>query len=299
MLSRKDVPNVQLPLRLRGNSISRPWRRLFRHPLFKVGATFLLFLLLFSFLGPEVWRSTNRINLGAILSPPSVRHPLGTDALGRDYLRSLMLGGRIPIFSGFVAAIAATTIGMTSGLAAAMVRHLEAPLLRVADAFLSVPQLVPILIIEAFLGTSVVALMGSVVLMTWPTTTRLVWSRTLVLRELPYVEAARAGGASEWHILTRHILPNASDTVVACFATQFGNSVLFIALATVLGTGLGTASDWASMIATSFQYLSYSDWWLVVPPGICFAMLILSVFFLAEAVRQALNPRSQNEARLS
>lgn len=296
MLARSG-PNPTLSITL--PAASRSWRRLLRHPLFWVGAAFLAFLLLFSFLGPVVWHPGSGIDIAAILLPPGPGHPLGTDGLGRDYLWALMLGGKLPILSGFATAIAATAVGVAAGLAAGFVRRFEVPILRVADAVLSVPPLVPILIIEGFFGVNILTLMAAVTLTNWPSTARLVWTRMLVLREMPFVEAARATGASDTRIVGRHVLPNAFDTIVACFATQFGNAVLFIALATMLGAGLGAATNWATMIATSQQYLYDLYWWLVLPPGICFAILILSVFFLAEAVRQTSNPHNLGrEARL-
>ncbi len=271
---------------------ARFWRRLWRQPLFWVGAAFLVFLLLFAFVGPEVWRRGNGIDVATIFLPPGPGHPLGTDGLGRDYLHALMLGGKLPILSGFATALAATVLGVAGGLAAGFARRWEAIILRVADAILSIPPLVPILIIEGFFGVNIVTLMVTVTLVSWPSTARLVWTRTLVLREMPFIEAARATGARESEIVRRHLLPNAFDTIVACFATQFGNAVLFIALATMLGAGLGAATNWATMIATSRQNMYNFYWWLVLPPGIAFALLILSVFFLAESVRQAFNPRA-------
>ena len=273
----------------------RVWRSLQRQPLFWVGAAFLAFLLLFSFLGPVLWHAGSAVNVSAILEPPSARHPLGTDALGRDYLWALMVGGALPIVSGFATSVVATALGVAAGLAAAFVRPLESTVLRIADAVLSVPPLVPILIAEGFFGVSIGTLMAMVVVTTWPSTARLVWSRGIVLREMPYIEAARATGASRLAIVRRHALPNALDTVIACFATEFATAVLFIALATMFGAGLGASTNWATMIATSGEYAFNAYWWLVLPPGIGFGILVLSVFFLAEAVRQAMHPQRRGK----
>ncbi len=288
----REAGSAAPPLDVYGEMDNRSWRHLLRYPLFWLGAAMLLFLLLFSFLGPDIWLRGNGIDVATILLPPGPAHPLGTDGLGRDYLHAMMIGGQLPILSGFSAAIAATALGVVAGLAAAFARGWEAPILRLADAVLSVPPLVPILIAEGFFGVNILTLMATVVLVNWPSTARLVWTRALVLREMPYVEAARATGATRLQVVRRHVLPNSFDTVVACFATQFGNAVLFIALATILGAGLGATTNWATMIGASRQYMYSFYWWLVLPPGIAFAMLILSVFFLSEAVRQAFNPQS-------
>ncbi len=281
-----------------GATGSGTWQRLSRQPLVWVGVGLLLCLLLFAFAGPVVWHRGVGIDVAAILQPPSAGHPLGTDGLGRDYLYALMRGGKLPILSGFATAIAATALGLAAGLTAAFAPRWEAIILRTADAILSIPPLVPILIIEGFFGVSIVTLVAAVVRVHWPSTARLVWTKSLVLREMPYVDAARAAGARETEVIRRHVLPNAADTIIACFATQFGNAVLFIALATMLGAGLGAANNWATMIATSQQYMYDFYWWLVLPPGIAFALLIISVFLLCEGLRRALSPRAQAGGRL-
>ncbi len=277
-------------------AIRKPWRRLLRHPDFWLGAGLLLFLILFSFCGPVVWRRTATYNVAAMLAPPGHGYPLGADALGRDNLWELMLGGRLPIVTGFVTAIAATGLGVGGGLMAALNRQLEGPLMRTADAVLSIPQIIPIIIVQSLLGQNVYTLMGIVALTLWPATARLVWARVILVREMPYVEAARAEGLPAGQVLARHILPNSFDTIAACFATQFANAVLFIALATALGVGLGPPWNWATMIATSVNYASYNDWWLIIPPGVLFAALIMSVFALTESLRGAFNPRLQRGA---
>jgi len=284
---------ADVPLQLGGawRARHRSWRRLRHHPLFWIGAVILVFLVLFCFAVPLVWHPSTDIDVAAMSLPPSLRFPLGTDALGRNNLWTMMIGGHLPIVSGFAAAVAATALGTATGLGAALYRRLEAPLLRLADAILGIPQIVPVLIAEAILGVHAVLLIGVVTLTLWPATTRLVWARALVLRELPYVDAARAGGASGPRILLRHVLPNSADTVIASFASQFGNAVLFIAIAALpgIGAGLGFPADWATMVATGFNMSNWS-WWLFIPPGACLALLIISVFLICEALRQALDP---------
>ena len=270
---------------------ARPWRRLARQPDFWIGLGLLLFLILFSFYGPVVWRRSAAYDVAAMLKAPGPGFPLGADALGRDNLWELMLGGRLPIITGFVTAIVATGLGVVAGLLAAMERTLEGPLMRTADAVLSIPQIIPIIIVQSLFGQNVYTLMSIVALTLWPSTARLVWTRVILVREMPYVEAATAEGLTRTQVLARHILPNSFDTIAACFATQFGSSVLFIALATAFGVGLFPATNWPSMIGASLQYISYNDWWLILPPGILCAALIISVFSMMEGLRRAMSPR--------
>ncbi len=106
-----------------------------------------------------------------------------------------------------------------------------------------------------------------------------------------YIESARAAGATKFGLLARHVLPNMLDTIVASVATQFGNGVLLIAIATFVGLGLPPPWNWASMIGVNSSYLIAGEWWLVVPPGLAFSVLLLFVYFIGEAARRAFNPQ--------
>jgi peptide/nickel transport system permease protein len=280
------------------NRLGWQWRRLLRTPLFWSGGLLLLFLLLFAFLGPVLDRSgvVTTYNVAQQNMPPSPAHILGTDVLGRDVLGALMVGGQIPILSGFAAGFAASFLGIFAGIVAGYAGGAaDSAIMRVTDLFLSIPQIVPVMLIESLIGASTGSLIVVVALTAWPSTARIIRTRALAVRSLPYIEAARAGGVRPGAIIRRHVLPNVFDEIVSATAHQFGNVVLVMAIVTFLGLGMAPPWNWASMFAENIPYFVSGDWWLVLPSGLLFSALIVSVFWLGEAVRMAFNPQESAE----
>ncbi len=272
------------------------WLRLWRHPLFWSGLGLLLFLLLFSFLGPVFYhRDVDTIHVGMSLLPPSRSFPLGTDVLGENELGRLMIGGQVPIWSGFLSALGATALGALLGIAGGFGGRLaDGVTMRLADGVLGIPQVVAILITESIFGISTALLVLMFVVTAWPATARLVRAETLALRVTPFVEAARAEGAGLARLIARHILPNLCDALVASFTTQFTNAVLVIAITSFVGAGLGPPWNWATMINANQDALLSGQWWLIVLPGALFALLVVSVYLIGEALRAACNPQVQS-----
>ncbi len=296
MVSMQPSPTLNAaPDADRAANQSRKWHRLSRQPYFWIGSITLLGLVLFCFLGPYLFaHGVGYIDVPRQFQPPSLRFPLGTNALGQNELAQVMVGGRLPIVAGFATALIASAIGVIAGLAAGFSgASMDNALMRLTDMVFGVPQVVPVLFFEAILGASAETLVLTVALTAWPTTARLVRSRVLRERGLPYVEAARAAGASGLTVLVRHVLPNIMDTIVGSVATQFGNGVLIIAITTFVGLELPPPFDWAGQIgAYGVEFLFSGYWWLFVPAGVAFSLLLLSVYFLGEAVRTAFNPQS-------
>ena len=273
--------------------LPRKLRKLLRHPLFWVGGAMLLALLLFTFLGPVFDPPDgNKYDMAIQLLPPSFSHLLGTNVLGQDELAQLMVAGQRPIISGFISAIVAALIGIFVGLVAGYSGSIvDSVLMRITDIFLSVPQVVPILLIESLLGANTRSFITVVALTLWPATARIVRGRTLVVRQQPFVEAVLASGASHVRVLLRHVLPNVLDDIVVAFTNQFANVVLVMAITTFVGLGLPPPWNWASMFAGNMDNIVGGQWWVVYPPGFAFSILLVSVYFLGEAVRHALNPQ--------
>ncbi len=291
----ESVSTEPLPYAERRHA-SRRWSRLLHDPHFWVGGSMLASLFLFSFVGPVFDRAVGeQYNMAIQFQPPSLRHLLGTNVLGQDEVAQLMVGGQLPIITGFVAAFGAALIGYLVGLVAGYSGNLvDSVLMRFTDLFLSVPQVVPILLVEALLGANTRSLIIVVVLTSWPTTARILRARILVLRRQPFVEAALSGGASHARVLLQHVLPNAADDIIVAFVNQFANVVLIMAIASFIGLGLPPPWNWASMFWGNMD--SITQWWLVFPPGIAFSALLVSVYFIGEALRHALNPHGR-EAR--
>ena len=258
-------------------------------------------LLLFSFLGPLLFSYSSgetAINVSQQFLPPSPTHLLGTNVLGQDELAQMMIGGQAPIITGFVATFVAAILGIAVGLVSGFGGDtLDSFLMRLTDIFLSIPQVVPILLLDALFQSSTGVLVTVVALTSWPVMARVVRARTLVLRQMPFMEAAQASGARALRILWRHLMPNMMDDVILATTNLFVNVVLIMAITTFVGLGLPPPWNWATMFAANLAGLFGGQWWTVFPPGIAFAVLMLSVSYLGEAVRQALNPQRARAAR--
>lgn len=258
----------------------------------------LLVILALSFVGPTLYQANAyTINVEHIVQPPSASFPLGTDGLGRNVLARLMIGGQQLIEIGFAAAIGSSILGIFIGLIAGLSKGAtDSILMRIVDIILGIPQLVPILFLDAVFRPSADSLIVIVTITSWPSIARLIRAEVLSVREQLYVEASRATGGTQLGILRRHIVPNVLDVLVVAATGQIGNAVLLVATASFLGWGLPPpVPNWAGMVAESGSYLIAGAWWLVLPAGLSFSVLQLSVYFLGDAFRQCFDPRAQTE----
>ena len=285
---------------IRGRT-DRTVRHLIRHPLFWLGGGMLCFLLAFSFLGPLLFSyraGETAIDVAQQFLPPSPSHLLGTNVLGQDELAQMMIGGQAPIITGFVATFVAALLGIAIGLVSGFAGDVgDSFLMRLTDIFLSIPQVVPILLLDALFQASTEVLVIVVALTSWPAMARIVRARTLALRHLPFMEAAHASGAKGLRLLLRHLVPNMLDDIILATTSLFANVVLIMAITTFVGLGLPPPWNWATMFAANLAGVFGGQWWTVFPPGIAFAILLLSVSYLGEALRQALNPQQAREVR--
>ncbi len=274
---------------------SRQRRALLAHPLWWVGLMIIVALAVFSFVGPLFYHvSPIAVHPYISDSPPSAHHLFGTDVLGRDELSRVMWGGQGFMLVGFVSAICAsvlgTGVGLLSGFAGGLTDRL---LMRVADIFLGIPQLVPLLLFDVIFLPNDFTMIVILAFTSWPLVSRLVRAEVLTVRARDYVEAAVAAGASRPRVLRRHVLPNILSTSLVSASGQLGQTVLILATASYLGFGLPPPNpNWASMVADSTQYLTGGNWWLFLAPGLAFMFLQVSVYFIADAVREAFNPRA-------
>lgn len=273
---------------------ARQWRVFWSTPLSYLGVALLAFIVLFSFLGPVFWHSnayTPNVNLQ--VHPPMPGHPLGTDALGRDELLRLMLGGQLSLIIGFIAAVVSMVVGTLYGMASALAGGIiDTILMRIVDVLYSIPTLFLLLLLVSMFGASPVLLTVIIIGTSWFGVTRLVRSEVLSVRSREYVEAARSMGASTWHIMLRHILPNIMGVVLVATTFQVGGAILTIAGLSFLGLGLPPPTpNWGQLLSDGMNYIYQNAWWLIYPPGLCIVMVELAVNFIGDALRQAFDPR--------
>lgn len=274
----------------------RRWHSLRRHPLFWAGSSVLVLLALFSFLGPVVYpQSPIATHIADSLAPPGGAFPLGADVLGRNELARLMVGGQGFLLVGFVSALFAAALGVLMGLVAGFSGGWPDRLLMwFTDTVLGIPQLVPLFLVVVLFRPNDGTMIAVLGLTGWPLVARLVRGDVLSAREREYVESARSGGATPERIMRRHLLPNVMGTVVVAASGQVSTTLLVLATASFLGYGLPPPNpNWAGMVAASRQYLYDNSWWLLWLPGGLFVLLQLSVNFLADALRQAFDPKNR------
>jgi peptide/nickel transport system permease protein len=275
-------------------------RRLFRSAGATVGVTIVVLVVAAALLGPALspWNPIQPDTLKRFTPPGWVtgdwRHPLGTDALGRDVLTRIFYGARISLVVGVAAVLAAGTIGVSVGLLAGYHRgRLDDVLMRVADVQLAIPFLVLAIALAAVLGGSLRNVVLVLTITGWVLYARIVRSEVLSVRERDYVEAARALGASDGRVLARHVLPNVRASIIVTATLEVARMILAEASLSFLGLGVPpTIPTWGGMIAEGRVYLPVA-WWAATFPGMATFVTVLGVNLFGDWLRAMLDPRQR------
>lgn len=267
-----------------------------RNKLAIVGVAIVIFVVLFSFLGPVIYH-TNQVttNLSLINRPPGHSHPLGTDDVGYDVLGRLMLSGQSSLIVGLAAALLATVVGTLWGAIAGYVGGVvDAVMMRVVDSVLAIPPLILILLLASVFQPSTPILIVVVATVAWLAPARLVRGEAISLRTREYVQAARAMGGRHWWIVLRHITPNAIGTITVQATFEVANAILLLAALSYLGLGPPPpATNWGSMLSNGLNYIYEGKWWLIYPAGIAIVLTVIAFNFIGDALRAALEVRLQ------
>ncbi len=272
----------------------RVWRRFWRSPLTVAGIVGMVFLVLFSFVGPLFYHvSPLTIHLTHALQPPNARFPLGTDDLGRDYLARMMLGGQPSLLVGFAAAVVAMAFGIVYGMVAALSKSwIDTIMMRIVDMILSIPALFILLFLDAVFKPTVMIMVVILSSTAWLGVARLVRAEVLSLRTRTYVEAAQASGARTGRIMIKYLFPNFLGTVLVAGTFSVADAILTIAILSFLGLGLPAPSpNWGADLSSAMNYMYQASWWLVYPPGLLILLAELSINFIGDGLRQAFDTR--------
>lgn len=229
---------------------------------------------------------------GKFLPPGSKGHLLGTDNFGRDFLSRLIFGSRISLSVGLVVVSIAMVIGTSLGLIAGYFGGIpDIVVMRLVEIFYSFPFLVLAVAVMAVLGPSLYNVMLVLGLVSWPMYARLVRGQVLALREETFVEAARAVGAGSFRILVSHVLPNCFSPIIVTATMQVASAILSVAALGFLGLGAQPPTpEWGAMLNEGKRFMRNAPH-LITIPGLAIMLVVLSLNFIGDALRDALDPR--------
>ncbi len=267
-------------------------RRLLGHKLFLSGVVLFSIVLAMAVLADVIAPlPPDEIQIRHRFEPPSLDFPMGTDNFGRDLLSRIVYGARLSLAIGFAVVILTGIAGTVIGALAGYFRRLDNPVMRVMDAFMAFPAILLALGIAAALGASAINAVIALSLVYAPRTARIVRASVLVVREMEYVHAARACGASHARILLKHVLPNSMAPLIVQLTFIFAYAVIAEAILSFLGLGPEPPTPtWGNVIAEGRQYIREAPW-ITLFPGIAIAMTVLGLNLLGDGLRDGLDPR--------
>ncbi len=284
------------------------WQQFRRHKGAIFGLIVLTIITLGALVGPEIYpHDPLELDIPNANQGPSATHPFGTDNLGRDVLSRSLIGGRISLAVGFAAMLFSLVLGVLVGIMAGFFRWLDWPLMALTDLFISLPQL-PLLLVTIVLfrdtlkdalGPSlgifflVVSIIG---LTSWMQTARIVRGEVLALREQDFVLAARSIGTRQRRILSRHILANVLSPVTV--SASLGIAVAIITESALSFLGLGFPADfptWGRLLSDAQHYMQINIWRILLP-GLFISLTVISINFIGDGLRDALDPRLRSKS---
>jgi peptide/nickel transport system permease protein len=287
----------QVTWRRRRASAGRTWHEFKRH---RSGVFALVVLVVFALVAifapllvdPD---GLSRIKAdGLPLEKPSSQYWLGTDEFGRPILTLLIFGARISLLVGLFATVISMVLGTLIGIASGFWRGWAGSILyRLTEWFLVIPFLPLALVLATLLGGSLLTISFVIGITSWPGTALLIRAQTLSIKERPYMERARVLGAGDWHLMTRHILPNVMPMVFANTTLTVAGAILAETTLSFLGLGDPTRISWGTMLDSAFSNgaLTLGAWWFLFPPGICVVLVVLSFTLVGQALEEIFNPR--------
>ena len=234
-----------------------------------------------------------RVTLSLINEPPSLAHPFGTDALGRDLATRILYGGRVSLSVGLLAVAVAVTVGTLVGTTAGFYgRWVDSVLMRFVDMMYSFPRLFLLILFGVFFrGMTLPVIVTVLGLLSWMTTSRLVRAQFLSLKQREFVEAARCVGARDRRIIFRHILPNSLAPIIVAATLGIAGAIIAESTLSFLGLGIQPPTpSWGNMLKDAPTEMNNAPW-VAIYPGLFIFLAVVSINFIGDGLRDALDPR--------
>ena len=294
----------QITWRRRRRAVAAAWREFRHHRPGMVGLVVLTAIVVMALAAPLLADESGLRAINTTENPiwanPSDFGPLGTDNFGRSVMTQFIYGARISLLVGLAATVLAMVIGSVVGIVAGFLGGiLGSVLMRITEWFLVIPFLPLAIVLAAILGPSVRNIILVIGITSWPQTARLIHAQVLTLRERDYVDRSRALGGSNWHLMSRHILPNVSPLILA--NTTLTVPVVILSEATLSFLGLGDPSNasWGKMLDDAFEAgaVTLEAWWYILPPGIGIMLVVIAFTLCGTALEEILDPRLRDQRR--
>ena len=233
-------------------------------------------------------------NLRAIMQSPSFVHPFGTDRMGRDILSRTLAGVQVSLFVGISVAVISMVFGIVVGTIAGFFgRFVDRAIMAVVDIFLAFPSLLLAIGLVSIVGTGLIPVIAAIALTDVPRFIRLQRSSVLSLRTRAYIDAARTVRASQWWLMSRHVVPNTIAPLLVAASIATANAMLVEASLSFLGLGIMPPAPSLGNIIRDGQLYLEQAWWISTMPGLVILMIAFSLHFLADGIREALDPRAR------
>ncbi|HZV96047.1 MAG TPA: ABC transporter permease [Candidatus Nitrosocosmicus sp.] len=265
-----------------------------RRPLGALGGAVILLMLATAIFAPFLTPyDPVATDFGAMLSPPSKAHPLGTDAFGRDVLSRLIFGSRTALMVGFGAAVFGATAGAVLGVGSAYFGgRIDLYLQRLMDVFLCFPLIILALAIVAMLGNTIPNVIVAITLPMIPRCALVIRSSSLSIREMPYVDAARAAGFGHGRIILRHMLPNVMAPYLIMLTAFLGQAILLESSLSFLGLGVQEpTAAWGLMLRGAAVEFAETAPWMAIFPGLAISLGVFAFNLFGDSLRDALDPK--------
>ena len=256
-----------------------------------VGAALLALMLSAGLSAPFLAGNPTRMDVAVRLSRPSATHWFGTDDVGRDVFSRVVYGARLSLLVGAAVVTLSLVVGVSCGLVAGYYRALDNGVMRIMDGLMAFPTIILAIALMASLGPSIMNVIVAIGIVHSPRVARVVRGSVLVIRETPYVEAARALGTSDLALIRRHVLPNCLSPLIVQGSFLFAAAVLIEAALSFLGVGVPPyVPSWGNILSEGRLYIQQAPW-LVLYPGAAIMLTILGLNLLGDGLRDVLDPK--------